>query len=78
MKQIARALGDLNKRVVYVGGAVVGLYINDPAADDIRPTEDIDISLEITSQGELENLRQELAQKFYSKCRRSSYVSFSL
>ncbi|MFP4025040.1 MAG: nucleotidyl transferase AbiEii/AbiGii toxin family protein [Thiohalospira sp.] len=67
VKRIARALGDLNNRVVYVGGAVVSLYIDDPAADDVRPTQDIDISLEITSQGELENLRQELAKKQFTQ-----------
>ncbi len=54
IKKIAVALGDLNERVMYVGGAVVSLYINDPAADDVRPTKDIDISLEIASLGELE------------------------
>lgn len=63
---IAKALGDLNKNVVYVGGAVVSLYIDDPAADDVRPTKDIDISLEITSLGELEELRENLVSKgFY-------------
>ncbi|MFC2152316.1 nucleotidyl transferase AbiEii/AbiGii toxin family protein [Bacteroidota bacterium] len=67
IKRIARALGDLNNRVVYVGGAVVSLYIDDPAADDVRPTQDIDISLEITSSGELENLRQELAVKRFTQ-----------
>ena len=62
-KIIARALGELNERVVYVGGAVVSLYINDPAADDVRPTKDIDISLEIASIGELEKLRTLLTEK---------------
>ena len=38
IKIIARALGELNEQVIYVGGATVGLYINDPAADDVRPT----------------------------------------
>ncbi|MFN6946797.1 MAG: hypothetical protein ACK4ND_17755 [Cytophagaceae bacterium] len=46
-KKIARALGELNEKVVFVGGAVVSLYIDDPSADDVRPTKDIDISLEI-------------------------------
>ena len=54
--KIAHALQDLNERVVYVGGAVVSLYVNDPAADDVRPTKDIDISLEIASLGELEEM----------------------
>jgi len=65
-KKIALALGELNKNVVYVGGAVVSLYIDDPSADDVRPTKDIDISLEIASLGELEALREKLIEKgFY-------------
>ena len=52
--KIALALGELNERVVYVGGAVVSLYANDPLADDVRPTGDLDISMEIASLSELE------------------------
>lgn len=63
VKKVAVALGDLNERVVFVGGSVVSLYINDPAADDVRPTNDVDISLEILSVGELENLRIDLIKK---------------
>ena len=66
IKKIAGSLEELNKQVVYVGGAVVSLYINDPAADDVRPTKDIDITLQITSFSELEKLRKELVAKgFY-------------
>lgn len=61
--KIAVALGELNERVVYVGGAVVSLYANDPAADDVRPTGDLDISMEIASLSELEKLREELNKK---------------
>lgn len=65
-KKIAHALGSLNKNVVYVGGAVVSLYIDDTSAEDIRPTKDIDISMEITGFSELEKIREELNQKgFY-------------
>lgn len=63
VKRIAVALESLNERVVYVGGAVVSLYADDPAADDVRPTKDIDITLEIASLAELEDLREELAKK---------------
>ncbi len=59
-KKIAHALGTLNEKVVYVGGAVVSYYINDPAADDVRPTKDIDISMEIAGFVELEKIREEL------------------
>lgn len=63
IKKVAQALGELNERVVFVGGAVVSLYINDSAADDVRPTKDVDISLEILSVGDLENLRLDLIDK---------------
>ncbi len=61
--RVAVALGDLNEDVVYVGGAMVSLYIDDPAAEDVRPTKDIDITLEIANVGELEKLRVALEDK---------------
>jgi predicted nucleotidyltransferase len=67
IKKIATALDDLNEQVVYVGGAIVSLYINDSAADDLRPTKDIDICMSIASVGELEILRQKLAQKGFKQ-----------
>ncbi len=63
IKKVASALGELNERVIFVGGAVVSLYSNDPAADDVRPTKDVDISLEIFSVGDLEKLRLDLIGK---------------
>lgn len=38
----------------------MSLYIDDPAADDVRPTQDIDISLNIASLTELELIRESL------------------
>jgi predicted nucleotidyltransferase len=67
IKKIALALGELNEKVVYVGGAVVSLYIDDPAADDVRPTKDVDISLEIASLAELETLRKTLTDKGFKQ-----------
>ena len=65
--KVARALGDLNEQVVYVGGAVVSLYVSDPAAPDVRPTDDVDIILEITSVGKLEALRDDLRKKGFKQ-----------
>jgi predicted nucleotidyltransferase len=62
-KKIALALGELNEQVVYVGGAVVSLYVDDPGADDVRPTKDLDLTMKIASLSELENIRQSLAVK---------------
>jgi predicted nucleotidyltransferase len=67
IQKIATALSELNERVVYVGGAVVSLYINDPAAEDVRPTKDIDISLKIASIGELEEIRVSLTLKGFKQ-----------
>lgn len=66
-KKIASALEELNERVVYVGGAMVSLYIDDPAADDVRPTKDLDISMEIASVTELEEVRVKLNQKGFKQ-----------
>jgi predicted nucleotidyltransferase len=63
IKKIASALNELNEQVVYVGGAVLSLYVNDPAADDVRPTKDVDISLSVASLGELEEIREKLVAK---------------
>jgi hypothetical protein len=57
IQTIVNALSDLNKKVVFVGGAVVSLYSNDPAADEVRETDDVDITLEIVSMVELEKIR---------------------
>jgi hypothetical protein len=65
--QVAKALGELNEEVVYVGGAVVSLYIDDPAADDVRPTKDVDITFEILSLTDLEALRVELRKRGFTQ-----------
>jgi predicted nucleotidyltransferase len=63
VKKVATALGELNDQVVYVGGATVSIYADDPAAEDVRPTKDIDIMLRIVSFAELAALQDTLAQK---------------
>jgi len=67
IKKISLALGEMNERVIFVGGATIGLYIDDPAAEDVRATKDVDITVEIASLGELESIRQELAKKGFTQ-----------
>jgi predicted nucleotidyltransferase len=45
--QAATLLKDLNEHVVYVGGRIVGLLITDLIEDDVRPTYDIDVALNL-------------------------------
>jgi hypothetical protein len=61
--KIAKALGELNSKAVFVGGAMVSLYIDDPSAEDIRPTKDIDLTFQIATVSQLEELRQALTGK---------------
>lgn len=46
---IAQALGELNDNAVFVGGATVPFYLPDPYLSAARPTEDVDVVLEIVS-----------------------------
>lgn len=61
--KVARALDELCDEVVFVGGVVVSLYIDDPSAEDIRPTKDIDLTFQITSVSKLESIRVALIEK---------------
>jgi predicted nucleotidyltransferase len=63
IKKVSRALGELNTQVAYVGGATVSIYADDPAADDVRPTKDVDIVVHIANFGELNALQEKLGQK---------------
>ena len=67
IRRISIALGEMNERVIFVGGATLGFYINDPAAEDVRATKDVDITVEIASIGELESIREELVQKGFTQ-----------
>ncbi len=67
IEKIAIALGELNEKVAFVGGAVVSLYANDFAAEDVRPTKDIDITLQIATLGQLETLREDLVAKGFKQ-----------
>jgi len=65
--KVAKALGELNQEVVFVGEAMVSLYIDDKAAEDIRPTKDIDITFQVTTAGKLEALREKLNEKGFKE-----------
>lgn len=67
IERVANALGELNEKVIYVGGATVSLYINDPAAEDVRPTKDVDISIKVASFVELEDIREQLTDKGFKQ-----------
>ena len=60
---VAKGLEELKEEVVFVGGAVAELYADDPASSDIRPTQDIDCTIELRSYKELTELEEDLRTK---------------
>ena len=52
--RVAQALGDLRRDMVFVGGATMGLLITDPAAPKVRPTDDVDLVVEVASYADYE------------------------
>ena len=52
LEVVAERLGaDLRDKLVFIGGAVVGLLITDPAMPAIRPTEDVDLVTHVVEIG---------------------------
>lgn len=60
IKVLAEAFSRLNNKVVFVGGAVVELYCDDPARAEVRPTDDVDVVVEIINLGSYERLEEDL------------------
>lgn len=60
IEQVAKGLKALKDDVLFIGGAAVSLYINDPAVQTTRPTKDIDCIIELTSRLEYYKLEENL------------------
>jgi len=63
VEKVALALEELNEEVIYIGGAIVGLYVTDIGAEEPRPTKDIDVSVQISTYPEMVQLSEKLATK---------------
>jgi hypothetical protein len=48
--------------MVFVGGAVISLYTDDPAADEIRPTQDIDMTINLHGFGAWAKMQERLSE----------------
>lgn len=59
IKAVHNNLADLKDKVVYVGGATISLYA-DRETLEVRPTDDIDIIVEIISYNERSQLEEKL------------------
>ncbi len=46
---VAKRLEPLGDRIVFVGGMIRGFLVTDPAAGPLRPTDDVDLIVDVTS-----------------------------
>lgn len=60
--EVAQALHELRDQMIFIGGAVVSLYADDPAADEIRPTSDIDLTINLMNFSNWVQMQERLAQ----------------
>lgn len=59
IRAVYNHLGPLRDHVVFVGGATVAMYA-DRQSEEVRPTDDVDILVEILSQAEFAMIEQQL------------------
>jgi hypothetical protein len=45
--EVAKALKELKSQMIFLGGSLISLYTDDVAADEIRPTGDIDKTVKV-------------------------------
>jgi len=65
IKAIHNALKELNDKIVFVGGATVSLYATRPS-EDIRPTNDVDVLVEIANYNGYAVLEEKLLSLGFS------------
>ncbi len=63
VQSVVEGLGNLVNEVVFVGGAVLELYIEDPAIQKIRPTQDVDFVVELDTRTNYYKFEEKLRQK---------------
>ena len=63
----AAALSELLDEVVFVGGATVGLWITDPGAPPVRPTDDVDVVVEVATRREFHDFEARLRARGFTE-----------
>lgn len=75
--QVAQGLQELKDKMVFIGGAVISLYTDDPAAEEIRPTADIDMTINLANYAEWAQMQERLAELgFYPDPQGQSICSY--
>lgn len=75
IRAVHEALEELAGSVVYVGGATVSLYADRKQVFEFRPTEDVDILVEIISRAAFIELEEKLRLKGFSPDIHARFIS---
>lgn len=62
IRVVARALEPLRQKIVFVGGATIALYTNPSTAMEVRPTDDVDVVVELATYGGYAKLEERLRE----------------
>lgn len=73
IKAVNNALGELRNKVVFVGGATVSLYADSPS-QEIRPTEDIDVVVEIWARKDYFEIDEKLRKLGFANDQESGII----
>lgn len=68
VQTVARGLESILDELVFVGGAITSLYIEDEAVRTVRPTEDVDCVIQIASRSEYTALEEKLRGMGFKHC----------
>jgi predicted nucleotidyltransferase len=63
IEKISLALEEINDEVVFIGAAILGLYVTEEGADPPRITSDIDICIKICTYSQMNQIQERLAIK---------------
>ena len=70
----AAAFDDLLAEVVFVGGATVELWITDPGPPPVRPTQDVDVIVEVTTRLAFHEFEAKLRERRFIEDQESGVI----
>ena len=71
---LIRELEELAEDVVVAGGAAVGLLITDPANPTVRPTQDLDVIVQVINRADYYSFQERLQAKGFQETMDSDFV----
>jgi len=73
IKAVCEALGEMSQSVLFVGGATVSLYTDRPATE-VRPTDDVDILVELVHYSRYAAIEEQLRKRGFVNDQESGII----